>query len=119
MERAGFLHVREKDVRRVAITCRCGQRFIVEIPQQVARADNMGICEGCQAMFVVRQRPDKTWEIERAEGKVPEATVRAVRASEIASTDPNACPFCNGGGKLAGGRCGNCGGSGKLRTTKQ
>ncbi len=107
---------RKSEVRRVAIHCRCGVRFIAEIPQQIASAQVMHTCPGCTWPYLIHQRPDKSWDIARS--PVPLETMSFTQGSEEKATDHSSCPFCNGKGTLLSGSCGHCHGSGKLAEKK-
>jgi len=64
-EHTVFISCRRSDVRRVAINCRCGTRSIAEIPQKIAVAQSMHICPVCSSAFLIQQKPDKSWAVER------------------------------------------------------
>jgi hypothetical protein len=66
---------RKSDIRRIKITCRCGEVTIAEIPQQVARAMNFHPCPKCQAGFLITRDETGKWQIERAVESVSEMAI--------------------------------------------
>jgi ribosomal protein L37AE/L43A len=73
---------RKEDIRRIRISCRCGNLFIVEIPQQVARALNLHPCPGCGAGFVITQQADGKWQIDRCTETVDQMTIEPDTAAK-------------------------------------
>lgn len=61
---------RKSDIRHIRISCRCGNVFIIEIPQQVARAFNLHSCLGCQAAYSITQNEEGKWLIDRIQESV-------------------------------------------------
>lgn len=129
MERIS-IQVRPEDLRHVAITCRCKHRSTAEVPEQLAKSLNAHICPNCGTIYKIRLNENgnvtgtdgRKWSVSRGPSvedvstmdadNVMEALNASEQRQELASTDPHACPFCNGKGRLLGGRCGNCKGSG-------
>ena len=72
------VHCREKDIRRIKITCRCGRISIAEFPQQIARALNLHPCPGCGAGYIISQAQDGKWQIERATETIEGKTFESV-----------------------------------------
>jgi hypothetical protein len=70
--------VRPDDIRRIKITCRCGEKSVAEVPQQLARMINAHICPKCNAVFGMQIQADKTWKIKRVnDGDMPGVAISA------------------------------------------
>lgn len=63
---------RASDIRRVAIACRCGERSIAEVPQQMAAGYLLHPCPKCGALFEVHRAPAGSWEVKRLPGSTDE-----------------------------------------------
>lgn len=61
---------RKSDVRRVRISCRCGNVFIAEVPQEIARSKTLHPCSGCSAAFVVTQTQEGKWLVKRVSDRI-------------------------------------------------
>jgi hypothetical protein len=53
-----------EDLRRIKITCRCGERFVAEIPELLTRALHVHVCPNCRVLFGIRKEDDD-WKIGR------------------------------------------------------
>lgn len=54
---------RESDIRRIRITCRCGHRFITEVPDQLAAGRMLSPCQQCGRLFEVHRNPLREWKV--------------------------------------------------------
>jgi hypothetical protein len=53
----------KSDLRYIRINCRCGEKSIAEVPQQLAAGHMIHPCPACGRVFEIHQREDKTWDI--------------------------------------------------------
>lgn len=53
-----IISCRPKDIRRVAILCRCGARSVAEMSVQMAQAKNLHVCSGCSAVYLIQLDPN-------------------------------------------------------------
>lgn len=67
------IEVRGSDIRRIRISCRCGNVFVAQIPQQLSRAHNVDDCPKCGALFHIQQDGDGKWAIERLNAEATQA----------------------------------------------
>ena len=56
--------ITDRELCRITITCRCGSRFIAEIPESLTGALHVHLCPACKALFGIR-RQDDDWKIGR------------------------------------------------------
>ena len=54
---------RQSDIRRIRITCRCGNRFIAEVPEQLAAGKMLSPCQKCGRLFEVHRTPLREWQV--------------------------------------------------------
>lgn len=76
---------RVSDLRRVAITCRCGGYSVAEVPQQLASGYMVHPCPKCGAVFEVHQGQDGKWEVKKLSGTIQDAAY--VKLEQEATTD--------------------------------
>lgn len=65
---------RPEDVRRIAVTCRCGHHSVFEIPIQVAYGLNLVSCDQCHRTFTI-QKIDARWDIQATGRKMCDYSV--------------------------------------------
>jgi hypothetical protein len=56
--------ITDEGIRRIRITCRCGEQFIAEIPESLTGALHVHLCPVCKALFGIRKQDDN-WKIAR------------------------------------------------------
>jgi hypothetical protein len=56
--------ITDEHLRRIKITCRCGEQSIAEIPESLTGALHVHLCPACKALFGVQKR-DNDWKIGR------------------------------------------------------
>jgi len=83
-----FFTCRESDIRRIKIQCRCGERSIAEVPQQLARGQTMHPCPRCGTCYSIHQLDNGAWEIKRMEERVEEMTYEEVSRVEVEAPTP-------------------------------
>jgi len=73
---------RSSDIRRVGIACRCGERSIAEVPQQLAVGYMIHPCPKCGALFEIHQEPAGPWEVKRLPGRVDDMVYAELEEAE-------------------------------------
>lgn len=58
------MQVRPEDIRRIRISCGCGEQSIAEIPYQLAGATHIHCCPKCPLLYMITNRAG-TWKYKR------------------------------------------------------
>ena len=82
---------RRGDIKKVRITCRCGTRFIAEVPKQIAQAESIHPCPNCQAVFSVQQKVSGSWQIGRLADHVSNLMLEQGAPKEDTPTESVGC----------------------------
>lgn len=73
---------RKSDLRHIRISCRCGNVSVAEVPQQVARAQNLHPCPGCGVPYIIQQLETGKWDIKRLPTTMSDVAIMEAQPKE-------------------------------------